>query len=103
MALGYSAQDLHDKFWGTVINELVGANLGITYSCLQILDGFINNGVANMLTTTASFQDMAQATQNLQQFVQVMAGEARAHQWMELHEDTFYFAQPKLCPLFPFC
>jgi hypothetical protein len=91
---------LRVNLWEIVVSELAANNMGIAANCLQLLQAFVR---AAELQLANSPSRAAEAEQNLRQFIQAMIQDAGIHGWSELHEDTFYGAKLKLCPLFPFC
>lgn len=91
------------ELWQIVQEETAKYNLGIASSCEYNLRNFIQKGVSELQIKNFSIGGVDDAKNNLRFFVQEMVSIAQNQNLNELHENTFFDALKKLCPLFPFC
>lgn len=73
--------------------------------CYQFTQDMVVTGVQRLFQEgrISDSRSLAQAEGNLVVFVEEMADAARIMGLQRLHEPTFFQAQKKLCPLWPFC
>lgn len=83
------------------------ARNGFTFApdCYQFTQDMVVTGVQRLFEEgrISDSRSLAQAEANLTVFVEEMTDVARTMGLPRLHEPTFFRAQQKLCPLWPFC
>ena len=97
---------MHQRFWAIVDAELKGTGLGISPSCRGTIDDQIRT-IVDSVGTGGWQRPQPDVEADFRRLIREMIRLAKARNYQELHEDTFYDARPAvgiLCPGFwPFC